>query len=98
VQGILRGEAGVRQVDDVHLLRETFLEHPAEHGLAAAHLADDLDDALATRDGVAERLQDLAAVAAGIEELRIRRYAERGAFEAEVVVIHRCRCRRRSGP
>ena len=59
-----------------------------EHGLAAAHLAGHLDDALAVGDGVDQRLQDRPAVAAGEEELGVRRDLERRLIQSEVAVVH----------
>ena len=97
VQGVLRRQTGIGQVDDVHLVSQALFQHAAEHGLAAAHLAHHLDDALAAGDGVHQGLQNLAPGTARIEQLGVRRYPERRAPESEVFVIHRCRrhsCRR----
>ena len=93
LQGVLRRQARIRQVDDIHPVRQAFLQHPAKHGLAAAHLADDLDDAFAAGDRVHQSVEDLAAVAAGIEQFGIRCNPEGRALEAEVIVIHRFQCR-----
>ena len=55
---------------------QAFHEHPAEHGLAAAHFAADLDDAFVVRDGVEQRIEGRAAIGAGEEELGVRGDAE----------------------
>ena len=93
LQGVLRRQAWIRQIDDIHPIRQALLQHPAKHGLAAAHLADHFDDAFAAVDRVHQSIEDLAAVAAGIEQLGVRRYPEGRALEAEVFVIHRFQCR-----
>ena len=60
----------------------------AQHGLAAADFAGDLDDALVVGDRVDQRLERRAAVGAGEEEIGVRRDAERRFAQAEVVEIH----------
>ena len=80
---------GIRQVDRLHARRQARLQDPAQHGLAAAHLAGDLDDPLAVRDRVGQRLQHRAAVAALEKEVGVRSDPKRRLLEAEEGVVHR---------
>ena len=89
VQNLLGRDARIGQVDRLHARRQARLQHPAQHGLAAAHLAGDLDDPLAVGDRVGQRLQHRAAVAALEKEVGVRRDAKRRLLEAEEGVVHR---------
>ena len=48
MQGIFRGKFRMRQINYLHPIRQFFFQHATQHGLAAAHLTDNLDHALAT--------------------------------------------------
>ena len=65
-----------------------LLQHPAQHGFAAADFTGDLDDAFTLSDGVDQALQHRAAFTAGKEKPRVRGDAERGFFQAEKFVVH----------
>ena len=65
------------------------MQHAAEHRLAAAHFAGDLDHSLAGGDRVDQRLERGSAVGAGEEELGVRRDAERRLAQTEVFEVHR---------
>nr|GEU28193.1 conserved hypothetical protein [Tanacetum cinerariifolium] len=79
-----RIEVGVDQVNHFDMRRQLAFQHAAQHGLAGAHFAGDLDDALAVAHRVQQRRQNLAARIAGIEKRRVGRDAERGFAQAEV--------------
>src|SRR5260370_19751839 len=65
--------------------RQALHQHPAQHRLAAADFARDLDDALVVSDRVENRLERAAAVGALQEEIRIVRNAERRLVPPEMV-------------
>ena len=69
--------------------RQALHQHPAQHRLAAADFAGDLDDALVVSDRVEKRLERCAAVGALKEEIRMGRNAEGRLFQPEMVQIHR---------
>ncbi len=81
-------QAGNREIDGFDILRQALDQHPAQHGLARADLAADLDDALAVGDRVQQPFQRRAAVRAGKEELGVWRDRERRFGEAEMFQIH----------
>jgi hypothetical protein len=68
--------------------RQALHQHPAEHGLAAADLAADLDDAFVVGDGVEQGLERGAAIGAFEKEIRVRGDAERRLAQAEMIQIH----------
>jgi hypothetical protein len=88
VQDVLGCQAGIREIDDLGVFRQFPRQHPAHHGLAAPHLADDLDDAFAARDGVHQRFQHRAAVAPRKEQTRVGRDLERRLRQPEIAEIH----------
>src|SRR6195256_1300073 len=59
-------------------------ELAAQQRLSRAHLAGDLDEALAVRDGHQQRVQRFLAARAGVEEARIGSDPERGLAQAEM--------------
>ena len=63
-------------------------QHAAQHGLAAADLAADFDDALALGNRIHQRVEDRPAITAGEKERSIRCDFERGLAEAVVLVVH----------
>ncbi len=71
-------------------VRQARLQDPAQHGLAAADLAGDLDDALALTDGVDQRLQHRAAIAAFEEEIGVGSDLEGRLRQPEECVVHQC--------
>ena len=77
----------VGQVERFDVGRQAFEQHAAEHGLAAADFAGDLDDAFVLGDGVDQRVERRAAVGAGKEEIGMRRDAKGRFAQAEVLEI-----------
>jgi len=59
-------------------------ELAAQQRLSRAHLAGDLDEALAVRDGHQQRVQRFLAARAGVEEARVGGDPERGLAQAEM--------------
>jgi len=58
------------EIDGLDVRRRRRLRMLHSHGLAAAHFAGHLDDALAVADGVNQRFQDRAAIARPEKKLR----------------------------
>ena len=88
VQDVFRREARVGEVHDLDRLRQLHLQHAADHGLAAADLADDLDDPFAAGDRVDDGVEDRAPAPAREEQPRVRRDPEGRLGETEVLVVH----------
>ena len=88
-QHLVAREARHREVDHLDRGREPLHQHAAEHRLAAADLAGDLDQALARRDRVEKRFERGAAVGARVEELRVGRDAEGRFPQSEMLEVHR---------
>ncbi len=89
VQDLVARERRRREVDGRRLGRQALHQHAAQHGLAAADLARDLDDALVVQHGVAQRLERGAALGAVEEEIGVRRDAKRRLVQPEVLQIQR---------
>ena len=87
VQDLVARERGRGEVDRRHLGRQPLHQHAAQHGLAAADLARDLDDAFVVQHRVGERFQCRAALGALEEEIGVRRDAERRLVQPEVLEI-----------
>ena len=64
VQDFLGRDAGIGEINGLDVRRQPRRQHAAQHGLAAADFAGDLDDAFALADGVDQRFEYRAAVAA----------------------------------
>ena len=88
VEDFLARERGVGQQYGVDVPGQPLHQHPAQHGLAAAHLARHFDDALVVSDGVEQRLQRRAAVGAAEEKVGVRGDAKGRFVQAEVIEIH----------
>ncbi len=87
-EDVLGRNARVGDVDDFDRIRQLQLQHAAQHRLAAADLADHLDNALAAMYRVNQRGEDVAPLAALVEQARIRSNLKRGTLEAEVIFVH----------
>ena len=61
----------------------------AKGGLAAAHFANEHDEALFFADAVLQVLQSLLVSGAEVEKLRVRSDVERHLRESVVALIHR---------
>ena len=88
IEDFVSRERGVGQISGFDIFRKPFEQHAAEHGLAAADFAADLDDAFVVGNGVDQCVQRRTTIAAGKEKLRMRRNAERGFTQTEVVEVH----------
>ena len=77
----------VGEIERLDVGWQALQQHSAEHGLAAAHLAGDLDDALVLGDRIDQRVECRAAIGAGKEEIGMRRDAERRLAQAEMLKI-----------
>src|SRR5688572_30314202 len=88
MQDFVRGHVRMSEIDGFDVRRKARLQHVAQHGLAAADLARYLDNPFALHDGVHQRFEYRAPIAAAKEEIGVRRYAERGLIESEMGVIH----------
>ena len=88
VEDVFRREVGVREIGDVDVFGQFDRQHGRQHGLATANFADDLDDAFARRDRVSERIEDVAALAAFVEQPGVWRDLEGRLRQTEMFVIH----------
>ena len=88
VQDLVARNTGVGEIHGFDVVWQPRLQHAAQHGFAAAYLTRYLDDAFALRDGVDQRFEDRAAIAAVEEHVRIRRDLERRLRQAEEAVVH----------
>jgi hypothetical protein len=89
VQDFVARERRRREIDRVDLGRQPLHQHAAQHGLAAADFARDLDDALVVQHGVDQRFQGSAAVGAVEEEIGVRRDAKRRVRQPEMLEVER---------
>src|SRR5262249_23131343 len=87
-QDFIGRDAGVGDIDRFDVRWQPRLQHVAQHGLAAAHFAGYLYDALAVNDGVDQRFQNRPAIAAAEEKLGIGGDLERRLVQAEMDVVH----------
>ena len=90
VENFVAGERGVGKVDGIDVLGQSLEQHPAEHCLAAAHFAADLDDSFVMGDGVDQCFQRGAAIGAREKEFGMRCDAEWRFAESEMFEIHHC--------
>ena len=67
---------------------ELFEQRAAQRRLARAHLAGELDEALALADAVKQMIDRLAMFRAVKQEARVRRDVERRLRQAVVIQIH----------
>ena len=77
----------VGQVERFDVGRQALEQHAAEHGLAAADLAGDLDDAFVLGDGIDQGIERRSAVGTGKEEIGMRGDAEGRFAQAEMLEI-----------
>src|SRR3989441_4753874 len=89
VKDLVARERWRGEVDRLDVRRQPLHQHPAQHGLAAAYFARQLDDALVVQDGVDQRFQGGAPVGAVEEKVGVRRDAERRLGEPEVLQVKR---------
>ncbi len=89
LQDLVARERGRGEIDRADLGRQPLHQHAAEHGLAAADFARDLDDALVVQHGVDQRFQGRAAVGAVEEEIGVRRDPERRLGQPEMLEVER---------
>ncbi len=83
-----RVEPGVEDVGRLDILAEVLQKDPAKGGLARAHLAGDLHEAVPLGDGVGEMGQGLLVAFAQEKIGRVRHQLEGPFLEAEEVFIH----------
>ena len=82
------------EVNRFYRVGQAFHQHPAQHGLAGTHLTGNLDHALATGNGVNQRIEGFAAIRPREEELGMGSDFKRCLGQAEVFQIHRHVCQR----
>src|SRR3546814_17810302 len=84
MQNVFRSNAGVSQINAFHLFRQQGLQHAAKHRFAAADFAHYLDDAFTAIDGIDQRVENGAAVAARKKEFSIGGALERRLPQSEM--------------
>ena len=88
VQDIVWRQTGVGDVDHINLVGQSHFQHAAQHGFAAANFPHHLDNAFATGNGVGQRIQRCASLAAFEKQAGVGRDFERRPFESEMLQIH----------
>ena len=88
MQGILRRNTWVNQINHFDILRQFLLQHTAKHGLATAYFTNHLDDTLAVKDRIAQGVKDCTAVTTRIKQVCVRSNLEGWLVKAKIIVIH----------
>ncbi|MPN64618.1 hypothetical protein SDC9_212394 [bioreactor metagenome] len=86
-EDFLARQGRIGEVERFDVARQALEQHPAQHGLAAADFAGDLDDAFILRDGIDQGVQRRAAIGTGEEKVGMRRDAEWRFAHAEVFEV-----------
>ena len=81
-------EGRIAEIKCIHAVWQTLDEHPAEHGLAAAHLAAHLDDPFVVEDRINQCVEGGATTRTCKEELCMWSDPEWWLVEAVVVEVH----------
>ena len=87
-QDVFGRDTGVGDVNDLDRIGHLELQHPAQHGLAAAYFANHLDDALTAMNRVNQRVENITAFTSFEEQAGVGGDFERGTFEAEIFFVH----------
>src|SRR5262249_61998639 len=85
---LVLGHARVQQKRGERRAIDLLEDRTAQRRLAGADVAGDDDEALAAPDRVLQKVERVAVRLAAIEELRIRRQAERLLRESVIVFVH----------
>ncbi len=88
LENIFRGQARIGQIDNFNRIRQAFLQHSAQHGLAGTDFTHDFNDALTAGNGVDQGIQDFTTTTTGIKKSGVRSQPKRGISQAKVLVIH----------
>src|SRR3990172_3903606 len=88
IQQLFARQAGIGQVNVFCLGWQAFQQHAAQHGLAAAYLACDFDDAFALGDSVNQGIENFTTTVAGKEEVSGWSNFERRFVKSKMFQIH----------